>query len=51
MTRIWFSSELETVATWWRIERVDGVALGFISHDRNVAFGGITYRTAPGMVP
>jgi uncharacterized phage protein (TIGR02218 family) len=51
MTRIWFSNELETVATWWRIERMDGVALGFTSHDRNVAFGGITYRTAPGMVP
>jgi uncharacterized phage protein (TIGR02218 family) len=51
MARIWFSNELETVATWWRIERVDGVALGFTSHDRNIEFGGITYRSAPGMVP
>lgn len=51
MERIWFSSALETVATWWRIERVDGVTLGFTSHDRNVAFGGVIYRTAPGMVP
>ena len=51
MTRIWFSSELEAVATWWRIERADGVTLGFTSHDRNIGFGGVIYRTAPGMVP
>ena len=32
--RSWFSGPLETVATYWRIERADGVALGFVSHDR-----------------
>jgi uncharacterized phage protein (TIGR02218 family) len=51
MARIWFASELEAVATWWRIERLDGVTLGFTSHDRNIVFGGVAYRTAPGMVP
>ena len=51
MARIWFASELDTVATWWRIERMDGATLGFTSHDRNITFGGVAYRTAPGMVP
>jgi len=50
-TRIWFSEPLETVAIWWRVERPDGVTLGFTSHDRDLAFGGLVHRTAPGMVP
>ncbi len=51
MSRAWFSQSLETVAVWWRIERRDGVALGFTSHDRDLMFGGLRHRTAPGMVP
>lgn len=51
MSRTWFSQPLETVATWWRIERRDGVALGFTSHDRDIIFAGLRHRTAPGMVP
>lgn len=51
MTRIWFGQPLETVAVWWRIERRDGVALGFTSHDRDLHFAGLRHRTAPGMVP
>lgn len=51
MTRAWFSQSLETVAVWWRIERRDGVALGFTSHDRDLVFAGLRHRTAPGMVP
>lgn len=51
MTRTWFSQSLETVAVWWRIERRDGVTLGFTSHDRDLAFAGLRHRTAPGMVP
>lgn len=51
MTRAWFASSLETVATWWRIERTDGVAMGFVSHDRDLAFAGVVHRSAPGMVP
>ncbi|MEO0030792.1 MAG: hypothetical protein RIS94_550 [Pseudomonadota bacterium] len=50
-SRIWFSGALETVAIWWRVERSDGVALGFTSHDRDLTFDGLLHRTAPGMVP
>jgi len=51
MTHTFFASELEGVATWWSIRRRDGVTLGFTSHNRNLAFGGMTYRAAPGMIP
>lgn len=51
MSRSWFSQPLETVAVWWRVERRDGVALGFTSHDRDLVFEGLCHRTAPGMVP
>lgn len=51
MARTWFSTELETVASWWRIERTDGVTLGFTSHDRDLRFDSVLHRTAPGMVP
>ncbi|HEV2866047.1 MAG TPA: DUF2163 domain-containing protein [Allosphingosinicella sp.] len=42
---------LTTVALCWRLERQDGVALGFTSHDRDVEIEGLTYRAAPGMLP
>ena len=51
MSRVWFSSELETVATFWRVLRRDGVAYGFTTHDQDLWFGGILHRTAPGMIP
>lgn len=51
MSRVWFDSPLETVATFWRILRRDGVALGFVTHDRDLWFDGLLHRTAPGMVP
>lgn len=51
MSRVFFASELEGVATFWSIKRKDGVALGFTSHDRDLAFDRMTYRAAPGMVP
>ena len=51
MSRIWFSGELETVATWWRLLRADGVALGFTTHDADLWFDGIVHRATPGMVP
>ena len=50
-TRPFFATELEGVATFWRIERTDGVTLGFTSHDRDLAFDGVLHRAAPGMVP
>ena len=51
MSRIFFASELEGVATFWRIERRDGCVLGFTSHDRNLWFDGVLHRAAPGLVP
>lgn len=43
--------ELATVAICWRLERRDGVALGFTTHDRDLAIDGLVYRAAPGMLP
>jgi uncharacterized phage protein (TIGR02218 family) len=51
MTRVFFDEELEGVATFWRIFRRDGVALGFTSHNRDLLFGGLRHRAAPGMLP
>ena len=51
MSRIFFATELEGVATFWRILRKDGVTLGFTSHDRALYFDGLNHRAAPGMVP
>lgn len=48
---VFFAKELECVATFWRIFRKDGVALGFTSHDRDLFFAGMVHRAAPGMVP
>ena len=51
MSRIWFSQQLETTATFWRVLRRDGVALGFTTHDEDLWFDGVTHRATPGMVP
>ena len=51
MSRVWFDQQLETVATFWRVERRDGIALGFASHDRDLWFDGLLHHAAPGMVP
>jgi uncharacterized phage protein (TIGR02218 family) len=42
---------LTALAFCWRLERSDGVAIGFTSHDRDIVHGGFRYRAAPGMVP
>ncbi|KPP94114.1 DUF2163 domain-containing protein [Erythrobacter sp. HL-111] len=49
--RVFFDRELDTAATFWRVYRRDGVALGFTSHDRDLFCGGIMHKAAPGMVP
>ena len=49
--RVFFDRELDTVATFWRVFRQDGVALGFTSHDRDLTFSGLRHRSAPGMTP
>ena len=51
MSRAWFSQSLETVATFWRVMRRDGVTLGFTTHDRDLWFSGIRHLSAPGMTP
>lgn len=51
MNRIWFSQELETVATFWRVARRDGVTLGLTTHDGDLWFDGVLHRAGPGMVP
>ncbi|HYJ53772.1 MAG TPA: DUF2163 domain-containing protein [Allosphingosinicella sp.] len=43
--------DLCTIALCWRLERADGIALGFTSHDRDLAIDGLVYRAAPGMLP
>jgi uncharacterized phage protein (TIGR02218 family) len=47
----WIEGDLTNLTFLWRLERRDGVALGFTSHDRDVHLGGIAYRAAPGMSP
>jgi uncharacterized phage protein (TIGR02218 family) len=42
---------LTTIAFCWRIERRDGVCLGFTSHDRDLVVDQLSYRAAPGMLP
>lgn len=42
---------LTTLAFCWRVERRDGAALGFTSHDRDLEIGRLGYRAAPGMLP
>ncbi|MEM7688583.1 MAG: DUF2163 domain-containing protein [Pseudomonadota bacterium] len=49
--RVFFDRDLDTVATFWRVFRRDGVAYGSTSHDRDLTFSGIRHRAAPGMVP
>lgn len=51
MTTAWLQPELTTVALCWRLDRRDGVALGFTTHDRDLTIEGMPYRAAPGMLP
>lgn len=51
MTRTWFAGDLETVATFWRVLRRDGVTFGFTTHDRDLWFDGVLHLASPGMVP
>lgn len=47
----WMDGALTSVAYGWRLERADGVTLGFTSHDADVEHDGILLRTSPGMRP
>jgi uncharacterized phage protein (TIGR02218 family) len=47
----WLSQELTTMALCWRLDRADGVTLGFTAHDRDLSIGGVLYSARPGMLP
>ena len=47
----WLQGELTTLALCWRLDRADGVTIGFTAHDRDLTIGGVVYRSSPGMVP
>jgi len=51
VTAAWLDPELTTLAFCWRLDRRDGVSLGFTSHDRDLVIDGLAYRAAPGMTP
>jgi uncharacterized phage protein (TIGR02218 family) len=51
MSLAWLDRTLTSIAFCWRLERRDGVAIGFTSHDRELDMGGLVYRAAPGMTP
>tara|TARA_R110002124_G_scaffold272013_1_gene440998 strand:- start:2787 stop:3605 length:819 start_codon:yes stop_codon:yes gene_type:complete len=51
MSLDWLDRTVTTSAYLWRLERDDGVALGFTSHDRDLVVDAFRYRSAPGMVP
>lgn len=47
----WIQPELTSIALCWRLDRRDGVAMGFTSHDRDLMVEGLRYDAAPGMLP
>ncbi|HAC59370.1 MAG TPA: beta tubulin, partial [Rhodobiaceae bacterium] len=42
------ASGTTTLAWCWKLTRRDGATLGFTEHDRDLAFGGVTYEAAGG---
>lgn len=42
---------LTTVVYGWRLERADGITMGFTSHDSDVRHDGIVLRASPGLRP
>ncbi|MEO1968847.1 MAG: DUF2163 domain-containing protein [Sphingomonadaceae bacterium] len=51
MSRTFFDRELDTVATFWRIWRCDGVAFAFTTHDRTMWFDGLAHLPTPALTP
>lgn len=51
MSLDWLDRAVTTSAYLWRLEREDGVALGFTSHDRDLVINAFRYQAVPGMVP
>src|SRR5205085_7285901 len=42
---------LTSLAFCWRLQRRDGICIGFTSHDGDLKLDGLLYRAAPGMLP
>ena len=51
MSDPWLEGPVTSAAYGWRLERRDGVTLGFTSHDRDIELNGIVYAASPGMIP
>ena len=51
MSAHWLTKPVITSAYAWRIERCDGVTLGFVSHDRDLVIDDLLHRASPGMKP
>jgi uncharacterized phage protein (TIGR02218 family) len=51
MSEAWLEGPLTSTAYGWRLERRDGVTLGFTSHDHDVEIDGLLLRASPGMAP
>lgn len=51
MTAAFLDRDLTTITFCWRVERRDGVAIGFTTHDHDLAIDGLVHRAAPGMLP
>jgi uncharacterized phage protein (TIGR02218 family) len=47
----WLDPALISMALCWRLDRRDGVTIGFTTHDRDLSIAGLTYSAAPGMLP
>jgi uncharacterized phage protein (TIGR02218 family) len=47
----WLTGPVTSIAYGWRLERSDGVTLGFTSHDCDVMHDGLLLRASPGMQP
>ncbi len=47
----WMTEDVFDPAYCWRIERRDGVVLGFTSHDLDLTFDGVTYEARTGFTP
>jgi uncharacterized phage protein (TIGR02218 family) len=43
------AGDASTTCHCWRLERTDGVTLGFTDHDRDLAFDGVTFEAASGL--
>ncbi len=47
----WLAEELVTLAWCWRLDRRDGVTIGLTTHDRDLSFANLLWRSAPAMRP